>query len=61
MVGVVGTPVTGFTGPLADEAIGDVIIDDVVEFKVSGSVFDPKPPLLTAPPAPPGSTALALP
>ena len=62
MVGVVGTPVNGFTGPLADEAIGDVIIDDVVEFKVNGSVFDPGPPLLTPPPPPlPGSTALALP
>ena len=41
LVGVVGIPVKGLTGPLADEAIGDVI-----EFKVNGSDLDaaPAPP-----------------
>ena len=46
LVGVVGTPVNGLTGPLADEAIGDVIVV-AVEFNVNGSDLDVvEPPVL---------------
>lgn len=38
MVGVVGMPVKGLTGPLAEVAIGDVI-----EFKVNGSDLEAAP------------------
>ena len=45
MVGVVGTPVKGLTGPFIDEAMGDVIVV-AVAFIVNGSDLDADPPTL---------------